>query len=344
MERTVVVDTTITPIWPNQDPINPQSSPGGVSIPLPKNIKYHVEYNPETGMYEVSQKIGDRIDFRNATQMTLQEYLDFQMKDNVTAYWKELVKEEDEASREFAPVFKIQSEAFENIFGSNEIEIRPQGSAELTFGMNMSKVENPRIPVRQQRVSTFNFDQKIQLNVTGNIGTRMKLNVNYNTESQFDFENQMKLQYTGDEDQIVKKIELGTVQMPLSGSLIQGSSSLFGAKIETQWGKLKNTTVLSQQKGERKEINVQGGAQTQQFDIPVDNYEANRHYFLSGFFRNSYDNAMAALPVVNSGANITRIEVWVVRRPVDNDPEIRDVLAFADLAENDSNFIVRWEM
>jgi hypothetical protein len=115
----------------------------------------------------------------------------------------------------------------------------------------MSKVDNPRIPERQRKVTTFNFDQKIQLNVTGNIGTRMKLNVNYNTESQFDFENQMKLQYTGDEDQIVKKIELGTVQMPLSGSLIQGSSSLFGAKIETQWGKLKNTTVLSQQKGER---------------------------------------------------------------------------------------------
>ena len=336
MERTVVVDTTITPIWPNQDPINPQSSPGGVSIPLPKNIKYHVEYNPETGMYEVSQKIGDRIDFRNATQMTLQEYLDFQMKDNVTAYWKELVKEEDEASREFAPVFKIQSEAFENIFGSNEIEIRPQGSAELTFGMNMSKVENPRIPVRQQRVSTFNFDQKIQLNVTGNIGTRMKLNVNYNTESQFDFENQMKLQYTGDEDQIVKKIELGTVQMPLGGSLIQGSSSLFGAKIETQWGKLKNTTVLSQQKGERKEINVQGGAQTQQFDIPVDNYEANRHYFLSGFFRNQYDNAMAALPIVNSGANITRIEVWVVNQQA-NTQDVRNILTFSDLGESQAN-------
>jgi cell surface protein SprA len=163
-----------------------------------------------------------------------------------------LVEEDDQAKREFAPVFKINSDAFENIFGSNEIEIRPQGSAELTFGMNMSKVDNPRIPERQRKVTTFNFDQKIQLNVTGNIGTRMKLNVNYNTESQFDFENQMKLGYTGDEDQIVKKIELGTVQMPLSGSLIQGSSSLFGAKIETQWGKLKNTIFLSRKGSAKK--------------------------------------------------------------------------------------------
>ncbi len=328
------IDTTITPpVWPNQDPINPTPNPSGIAVPLPKNIKYHVEYNPETGMYEVSQKVGDRIDFRSATQMTREEFMDFQLKDNVTAYWKELVEEDDQAKREFAPVFKIQSEAFENIFGSNEIEIRPQGSAELTFGMNMSKVDNPRIPERQRKVTTFNFDQKIQLNVTGNIGTRMKLNVNYNTESQFDFENQMKLGYTGDEDQIVKKIELGTVQMPLSGSLIQGSSSLFGAKIETQWGKLKNTTVLSQQKGERKEITVQGGAQTQQFDIPADNYEANRHYFLSGFFRSNYDRAMETLPVVNSGANITRIEVWVVNQQA-NTQDVRNILTFSDLGES----------
>ena len=164
-----VADTTVTPVWPNQDPINPSPQDNGIAIPLPKNIKYHVEYNPETGLYEVSQKIGDRIDFRNATQMTREEYMAFQMKDNVTAYWKELVKQDDEAKREFAPSFKIDSKAFENIFGSNEIEFRPQGSAELTFGVKMSKVDNPRIPERQRRVTTFDFDQKIQLNVTGNV-------------------------------------------------------------------------------------------------------------------------------------------------------------------------------
>ena len=105
------IDTTITPpVWPNQDPINPTPNPSGIAVPLPKNIKYHVEYNPETGMYDVSQKVGDRIDFRSATQVTREEFMDFQLKDNVTAYWKELVEEDDQAKREFAPVFKIQSE------------------------------------------------------------------------------------------------------------------------------------------------------------------------------------------------------------------------------------------
>ncbi|MFN9800253.1 MAG: cell surface protein SprA, partial [Bacteroidota bacterium] len=204
---------------------------------------------------------------------------------------------------------------------------------ELIFGVNSSKTENPRIPERQRRITTFNFDQRIQLNVIGNIGTKMKINVNYNTESTFDFENQMKLDYTGDEDQIIRKIELGNVSMPLQGSLIQGSASLFGAKIETQWGRLKNTTVFSQQKGERREITVQGGAQTQNFDITADNYEQNRHYFLSGWFRDQYDRATASLPVVNSGVNITRIEVWVVNQQA-NTQDVRNLIALSDLGEN----------
>jgi hypothetical protein len=120
----------------------------------------------------------------------------------------------------------------------------------------------------------------------------------------------MKVEYTGDEDQIMRKIELGTVSLPLTGTLMPGSLGLFGAKVETQWGKLKNTTILTQQKGERKEITVQGGAQTTRFDIAADNYEANRHYFLSGYFRDTYNSALAALPVVNSGVNITFGTSW----------------------------------
>lgn len=328
---TTGADTTDL-IWPVDDNLNPSEESSGIIIPLPDNIEYHAEYNPETGEYELVQTVGNMFDFRPRTTMTLDEYMDRGMTGNISEYWKEIQKEEDEASRDFNKIIKVGGDAFEGIFGSNEIEIRPQGSAELTFGVNISKTDNPRIPIRQRRLTTFDFDQKIQLNVVGNIGTRMKLGVNYNTESTFDFENQMKLEYTGDEDQIIQKIELGNVSLPLTGQLIQGSSSLFGAKVATKWGHLRNTTVFSQQKGERKEINIQGGAQTQNFDIPVDNYESNRHFFLSGWFRGKYDQAMASLPVVASGVNITRIEVWLVNLQ-SNTQDVRNVVAFSDLGE-----------
>lgn len=326
-------DTTVKPIWPNEDDPNPSEGGNGIEVPLPDNIEYSIEYNPETGEYEVVQKVGDLIDYRPGTTMSLDEYLDYDLAGNISEFWVQQQQTDTEKSKDFAPFIKVGGQGFENIFGSNEIEIRPQGSAELTFGVNVSKTENPRIPERQRRITTFDFDQKIQLNVVGNIGTKLKLNVNYNTESTFEFENQMKLEYTGDEDQIIKKIELGNVTLPLKGSLIQGSSSLFGAKIETQWGKLRNTTVFSQQKGERRNITIQGGAQTQSFNITGDNYEANRHYFLSGWFRETYDQALASLPVVNSGVNITRIEVYVVNQQA-NTQEVRNVIGFSDLGES----------
>jgi cell surface protein SprA len=321
------------PLPHGEDPYNPTENTGGISLDWPDNINYGVEYNPETGQYEVVQTIGDSLTFRSPSSFTLDEFLEYDIQNNISEYWAERQEEEDEANRAWAPKLEVGGEGFKNIFGSNEIEIRPQGSAELTFGFNMSNTENPRIPERQRRITTFDFNQRIQLNVVGNIGTKMQLTTQYNTEATFDFENQMKLEYTGDEDEIIKKIEAGNVSMPLQGTLISGSQSLFGVKMETQFGRLRNTTVFSQQQGERKEITVEGGAQTQLFDIRADNYEANKHYFLSTWFRDQYDDACASLPVVNSGVNITRIEVWAVNMQA-NTQNVRNVIAFADLGEH----------
>ncbi len=316
-----------------EDPNNPTETTGGISLEWPDNIGYSVEYDTETGQYVVVQKIGDSLVFRSPTSYTLEEWLDYDIRKNLSEYWAERQEEEDEANRSWSPKLEVGGEGFRNIFGSNEIEIRPQGSAELTFGFNRSKTDNPRIPERQRTITTFDFQQRIQLNVVGNIGTKMQLTTQYNTEATFDFENQMKLEYTGEEDDIIKKIEAGNVSLPLRGTLITGSQSLFGVKLETQWGRLRNTTIFSQQQGERREITVEGGAQTQLFDIRADNYEANRHYFLSTWFRDQYDQALRSLPVVNSGVNITRIEVWAVNMQAGTE-NVRNCIAFADIGEH----------
>ncbi len=327
-------DTTDLP-FPLQDQgINPsEHGVSGVNLQDPDNINSEVVYDPETGTYSIVQTIGDSLYFRTPIELTQDEYLNYDFTKSLSEYWNKQQDKVDEESQAFAPKMTIDSKGFANIFGSNEIEIRPQGSAELSFGVNISKTDNPRIPQRQRSITTFDFGQKIQLNVVGNIGTKLKLSTNYNTEATFDFENQMKLEYTGSEDEIIQKIEAGNVSLPLSGSLIQGSQSLFGMKLETKFGRLKNTTVLSQQKGERKEITVEGGAQTQTFDIKADAYEANKHYFLSQYFRDQYDVAMQSLPIVNSAVNITRIEVWVVNTQA-NTQDVRNLVALTDLGEN----------
>ena len=110
------------------------------------------------------------------------------------------------------------------------INIIPQGSAELIFGINISRTENPTLPEKLSTIPTFDFKEKIQMNVTGTIGDKMELGINYNTDAMFEFENRTKLQYSGKEDEIIKKVEAGDVTLPLTGTLITGSYSLFGFK------------------------------------------------------------------------------------------------------------------
>src|SRR5690554_3286181 len=81
------------------------------------------------------------------------------------------------------PPLKIDSPLFANIFGSDEIQIRPEGSVELSLGVNSARYDNPSIPEKDRRITRFDFQQQIQLNLVGQIGDKLKLGASYNTEA-----------------------------------------------------------------------------------------------------------------------------------------------------------------
>ena len=342
LEVVLLVDTPKTKLRypvPNDEYGTQPNQESPFNFKDPKNIDTEVVYDPETQRYTMYKKIGGKY-YRYPLTFTLDEYIKYSMDKSIAEYWKSKFGAESISSgkaKTDKPLLTVESESFDRIFGGNAIDIKPQGSAELTFGVNSSRTDNPAISEKQRKISTFQFDQRIQLNVVGSVGEKLKINTSYNTEATFDFENQMKLDYTGYEDEIIKKIEAGNVSLPLNSSLISGSQSLFGIKTQLQFGRLTATTVFSQQKGKKSEINVQGGAQTQQFDFKADDYEANKHFFLTQYFRNQYDRLMAGVPNVNSPINITRIEVWVTNTNNTTD-NTRNFLAFSDLGEDAANF------
>lgn len=299
----------------------------------PSNVKKEFKYDPETGQYNYEQKIGDQ-NFRNPTYLNLDEYLNYDMAKSQRDFWNQKSDAETlNESEGFRPQIPVKGELFDRIFGGNVIDIRPQGSAELSFGVNISRRDNPVLPERQRRTAVFDFNQRIQLNVIGNIGEKLKLQTNFNTEASFDFENQTKLEYTGYEDEIIKKIEAGNVALPLQSSLITGSQTLFGLKTELQFGRLRVTSIFSQEKGEKKEINVNGGAQVQEFEMSADNYEENRHFFLSHLFREEYEKNLANPPRVTSRINITAVEIYITNTQAAFN-NTRNILAFTDLGND----------
>ncbi|MGD0340444.1 MAG: cell surface protein SprA, partial [Bacteroidales bacterium] len=301
----------------------------------PSNIKSTVIYNADKNEYVIYEKVGS-FDYRTPVHMSPEEFRKYEYEKSMRDYWDSRISGKQSGFKSsLIPQIEIGGAAFDKVFGSNAINIIPQGSAELIFGINISHTENPTLSEKLRTIPTFDFKEKIQMNVTGTIGDKVRLGVNYNTDALFDFENKTKLQYAGKEDEILKKVEAGDVTLPLTGTLITGSYSLFGLKTEMQFGKLTVTTILSQQKGESSTIQAKGGAQQTQFEINADAYEANRHFFLSQYFRDIYDEALNNLPVISTGVNIERIEVWITNKTSRfEEGSNRNLVAFMDLAEN----------
>lgn len=312
---------------------NPLTEPRNNPYDLqdPSNVSKSVEYDPATNRYYLTEKIGSQY-FRNPDYLTLDEYQKYQAKQDEQNYWKRRLDALTLFNKKPELPTMYKEGIFDRIFGSNTISVRPQGNVDITLGGNWQNIQNPTLPQRQRKYGIFDFDMQMNINLLAQIGDKMKINISNNTKPTFDYQNVQKLEYTGKEDEIIKKIEAGNISFPLNTSLITGVQSLFGLKTQLQFGKLWVTTALSQQKSKKNSLTVQGGSQTQTFAIKADDYEENKHFLLGQYFREHYNSALANYPVISSVVTINKIEVYVTNLTGATEG-IRDVICFMDLGE-----------
>ncbi len=325
-----------------QDTIVPGFSTGKIDIKDPQSIIKAYSYDPVTGMYILSKTIGD-FPANYPSILSPKEYEDRVRRESMRNYFKDKLDaidgkkgENDVAKKDLLPRYYIKSGLFETIFGSNTIDIKPTGSVEMDFGLRYTKQDNPAFSPRNRSVIAFDFNQRISMSLMGKVGTRLNVNVNYDTQSTFAFQNLIKLEYTPTDDDIIQKIEVGNVSMPLNSSLIKGAQSLFGVKTKLQFGKTSITGVFSEQKSQTKTVIAEGGGTIQDFDMFALDYDNDRHFFLSQYFRNKYDSALKNYPFIDSRVQITRLEIWVTNRQnrvTTTNNNLRNIIALQDLGE-----------
>lgn len=311
-------------------------------------IEQKVEYDPESGQYIVFEKIGDEY-YRTPTYLTFEEYLAFQKKQQQREYFNRLAgitskKKGLNAKVDPMERIDIQNTLVDRLFGGTEVNIQPQGQIDVTlqstyynsfqqaFGRTGSVQFNPIDP-----------DVDISVSVDGNIGTKMNLAFNYDTQSTFDFDRKIKLEYDTEafgEDDIIKKIEAGNVSLPLRGNLIQGAQSLFGLKTELQFGHLRLTAIASQQQSSQNNLTIENGAAIQRFELAPDEYDENRHFFLSHYNRETFEHNLERLPQIATSFRISQLEVWVSNNGNTGQnyrQGTADIVAISDLAEPDTS-------
>lgn len=323
-----------------QDTARTGFSLGRINMPNPVSVVSKYKYDPLTDRYIYTESIGE-FNINYPIILTPYEYEQLVVQENLKSYYKQKIDATDgkkegteDVQKNLLPEFYVNSGFFESIFGSNTIEVVPQGSVEMDLGILFSKQDNPTFSPRNRSNFTFDFNQRINLSLLGKVGTRLQVTANYDTQSTYNFQNLVKLEYTPDEDDIIRKIEVGNVSMPLNSSLITGAQSLFGVKTELQFGKTKVTAVFSEQKSQSRSVVAQGGGTLDKFEFFARDYDENRHFFLAQYFRSNYDNNMLRYPFIDNNIQITRIEVWVTNRSNFTN-NIRNVVAFQDLGESD---------
>lgn len=306
-----------------------------LDLQRPDNMKYEVVYNDTFNRFVIGNRMG--ITWLSAPIMlTPEEYNSWTEMNERSAFFRkkndEIYQAKGKEKFDFSDMHFDLGPA-EKIFGPGGIRVRTQGSAELKLGMNKKSIDNPSLPIRNRKTTMMNFDEKINLNVNGKVGDKVNMNLNYNTDATLDYDAQnMKLKYDGKEDEIIKLVEAGNVSFPSNSSLIKGASSLFGVRTDMQFGKLKLQMVASQKKSASKSVSSRGGVQLTPFEINVADYEENRHFFLSRYFRNHYDEWMQKLPNLVTGITINRVEIWVTNKS-GTTANTRNIVALTDLGE-----------
>lgn len=331
---------TFQPSYRFGDPFSFRSSRSPLFLRDPSEVDMQVRYNPDTTAedagvtYSVYENIGS-LDFRPASFMTFSEFNSYNNSQLNREYFKErsagLDGESAVSGRSLIPRLYI-SPLFDRIFGGSYVDIQPNGFVNLDFGARFQRLDNPSISRRQQKNGAFNFDQQISMNVVGKVGEKLEITANFDNNNTFDFQNNLKVEYTGYEEEIIKKIEIGNVSMPVTNSLMSGAQSLFGIKTELQFGRLYVTTILTQQRGRNETLTIESGFQGREFEVQASNYDENRHFFLGHFFRDNYERWLSTLPQITSGVRVTRVEAYVLNR--NNDTRTtRNITAFMDLGE-----------
>lgn len=316
-----------------------------LDLRMPDNVKVQPVYNDSLGLYILGSKMGDS--YLNAPiLMTPDEYLKWSERRARQQFFR--VKDAETAKAKGKEKFDFSDMKFdlgpaEKIFGPGGVRVKTQGTAELKVGATLKDVDNPSLPIRNRKTTAFDFDEKINLSVNGKVGDKVNMTLNYNTDATYDFDTKnLKLKYEGKEDEIIKLVEAGNVTFPSNNSLVHGASSLFGIRTDMQFGKLQLQTVVSQKKSTSKSVSSKGGTQTTPFEINVADYEENRHFFLSHYFRERYDKAMQTLPNMTTGIKINRVEIWVTNK-TGTTSNSRNIVAFSEIGENSYIVNNRWQ-
>ena len=273
------------------------------------------------------------------TYFRFDEFADRNREHAIQDNWSQLIQESRQREERSRGLLDFSLEipggeesAFTTIFGRPEVNLRVNGVANMNVGASIQKSpDDVTLPEDQRTRIDPTFEQSLQLNIQGNIGDKLTIQTDWDTERTFDYQNRLSIVYEGYDDEIIKSIEMGNVSMNTGNSLIRGSGALFGIKSVAEFGPLRLTSVVSQQDGESNVETISGGSTESEIQIRPADYEDDTHFFLDFYTRQEFENSLSNPQQLTQTLRIADVEVWILRETVQSDEDSRRAVALADI-------------
>ncbi len=296
-----------------------------------------------TGQFVVANEtfMGNHV--RPMRIVTLQEYRDFFTEYTLQKAWREgVTRNFSAAARRRSgsgglnielPV-EIKNQAFQRIFGGDKVGLNVQGEIRIDGGFRNENRSEQRTSLAQGSNTNFKMNQQQRFTVTGKIGEKVTVNVDQDSERQLEFENNIKLNYKGFEDEVIQSIEAGSVSLSLPGTRFVTfggkSAGLFGLKMDAQLGDLQFTTIASQEKGESERLTVDAGSTSNTDLIPDHRYKRNTYFFLDYSYRENWRDYRFEWQHQSSVPDIRDIVVYISTPGAQRTGETFDGIASPD--------------
>ncbi len=170
------------------------------------------------------------------------------------------------------------------------VSLKVAGNVTINGGVRFQDQEKSVTNFRSDKRWDLEIDQTQRFDITGSVGDRIDVTIHQDSENDFEWENDLRITYKGDEDEILQRIEAGNISLALPGTQFAtgaggNSQGLFGLKAISKLGPLDITTIASIQRSQKF---IKSNTLTEALVLQDRYYVRNRYFFLDLDFRAEY--------------------------------------------------------
>ena len=168
--------------------------------------------------------------------------------------------------------------------------LRVRGNVNISGKLVFQDQELVRSSINETQNTHIEFDQRQNLNIEGKVGDRITVLMDQDSERDFDWENNIRISYQGEEDDIIQKVEAGNISLSLPATqyvTFSGQNKgLFGLKGISKIGPVDITSIASIEQTKKEQQRYSGGSEAKSTKIKDYEYVKNQYFFVHEWFRN----------------------------------------------------------